>query len=80
MTDCIDIATGLIATADGSIDTAADWDTMTGWVDTMTDGTLEDTNNGIGDVTEESRLMKCCSATAGDVNCLARQGRRHRSG
>jgi len=25
-----------------------------------------------GDVTEERRLMKCCSTTAGDKNCLAR--------
>ena len=111
MTDCIDIATGWIATAAGSIDTAADWDTMAGWVDTaadwdtiagcvntaadwdtiagcvdtatdwdtmvgwvdtMADDTLEDTNNGAGGVTEERRLTKCCSATDGDENCLAR--------
>ena len=56
----------------GWVDTAADCDTMAGWVDTMADDTLEDTNNGVGDVTEERRLMKCCSATAGDENCLAR--------
>jgi len=50
--DCIDIVTGWIATAAGSIDaatdwgtiagwvdTAADWDTMAGWVDTMADHT-----------------------------------------
>ena len=72
MTDFTDIVTGRIATTAGSIDTAADWDIVAGWVDTMVDDMLEVTNNGTGDVViREIRLIKCCLATAGDVNCLA---------
>ena len=78
MTDCVDTTAGWIdlvidctvPVSDYTVPMSDCIDTVTGWIDTSVEDTLEATI-GNGTVVKDSSLIKCCSAIAGDVNCLA---------